>query len=79
MRLFEALFPGRFQVDWSTITSVGNCRTMAEVEQVVEIFRYRSKGDHSWLRMGLGFRASGRRLLNFAGTVLPQTGAGPLA
>lgn len=75
MPLLEKVFPDMFRIDWSAITNVGNCRTMAQVEQAVEVFRYRSKGDHSWLRMRLGFRVSGRRLLTFAAREFGATNA----
>ena len=66
IKLFELVLPGTFRIDWSAIDDAGRARSAAEVGHAVEIFRYRTRGDRSWLRMRLGFRVSGKRIFDFA-------------
>lgn len=67
MRLVSWVRPELFRIDHDVVTEVGRARSYAQAAHAVEVFRYRSKGQHSWIRNGLGVRASGRRLLEFAG------------
>ncbi len=66
MHFFSRLRPQLFRVDLDLVAEVGRARSVAEVRHAVEIYRYRSKGQHSWVRNGLGIRASGRCLLDLA-------------
>ncbi len=58
--------PDWFRIDASLIEEIGRARSVAEAAHAVEIFRYRSRGESSWIRNGLGLRASGRRMLGLA-------------
>lgn len=69
MAVVTHLWPEMFRIDLDLVEHVGRARTLAEVQHQVEMFRYRSKGDGSWLRGRLGVRASGRRVLAFVETV----------
>lgn len=66
MKLIELVLPGSFRIDWAVIDDAGSSRSPSEVGHAVEIFRYRTRGDRSWLRMRMGFRLSGKRILEFA-------------
>jgi hypothetical protein len=64
--LLNSLRPDVLRIDRSFVDDAGRCRSLKEVEHAVEIFRYRSRGDTTWIRNRLGFRASGRRILDLA-------------
>lgn len=64
--LLNVIQPDALRIDRAFVDDVGRCRSIKEVEHAVEIFRYRSRGDTSWIRNRLGFRASGRRVLDLA-------------
>lgn len=66
MRLLSVFRAEKFRIDLDLVAEVARARSVAEVRHAVEIFRYRSKGQQSWLRNGLGVRASGRRLIDLA-------------
>jgi hypothetical protein len=70
MALIVTFSPDTFTVDQALIEETARARTLAEVAHAVEVFRYRSKGEKSWIRNGLGVRASGRRIMELAKEVL---------
>lgn len=74
VRLIGLLIPDAFRLDRSFAEDAGRARSVREVEHAVEIFRYRSQGENSWIRNQLGFRASRRRVLELAAKLF----AGPL-
>jgi hypothetical protein len=61
--------PDCFRIDGALIEEIGRARSVAEAAHAVEIFRYRSRGENSWVRNSLGIRASGRRVLALAETL----------
>ena len=70
MAAVSHLWPELFRIDLDLVEHAGRSRTLDEVKCQVEMFHYRSKGDGSWLRGRLRVRASGRRVLAFAETIL---------
>lgn len=66
VRLIGLLVPDAFRLDRSFVEDAGRGRSLREVEHAIEIFRYRSQGEKSWVRNQLGFRASGRRVVELA-------------
>jgi hypothetical protein len=66
MRLFGLILTDAFRLDRSFVEDAGRSHSLREVEHAVEIFRYRSQGEKSWVRNQLGFRASGRRVVDLA-------------
>ncbi len=70
--LFGLIVPAAFRLDRSFVEDAGRSRSLREVEHAVEIFRYRSQGEKSWIRNQLGFRASGRRVVELAATLFAR-------
>jgi len=66
VKVARRLFPRAFHVDWALVEDAGRCRTFAAVEHAVDIFRYRTRGNKSVVRMRLGLRLSGTRVLKLA-------------
>lgn len=62
--------PEWFRIDESLAEELSRARSVAEAAHAVEMFRYRSRGESSWVRNGLGIRASGRQMLELAKELL---------
>jgi UDP-N-acetylmuramate-alanine ligase len=57
MALTAAFRPHAFTLDQALIEEVARARSVAEAALAVDVFRYRSRGEKSWVRNGLGVRA----------------------
>jgi hypothetical protein len=68
--VFSVGRPDLFRIDAALVEEMGRARTLAEAAHAVEIFRYRSRGENSWVRNSLGIRASGRQMLELARELL---------
>lgn len=64
--LLEWVVQDTFRLDWAVIDDVAQRRSFEEVAHAVDVYRYRTSGDRSFVRRRLGFRISGRRLLDLA-------------
>lgn len=71
--VFSVGRPDLFRIDAALVEELGRARTLAEAAHAVEIFRYRSRGEDSWVRNTLGIRASGRQMLDLAKELLAAT------
>lgn len=73
MALIHWFDPGAFQLDWSVIQEAAQATNHAEVETAVDSLHYRGRRELSFWRDFLGFRISGRRLLEIADDLMTRT------
>ncbi len=70
MALIHWLDPSVFQLDWAVIQEAAEATNHAEVETAVDLLHYRGRRDLSFWRDFLGFRISGKRLLQLADSLM---------
>ncbi|HTH48405.1 MAG TPA: hypothetical protein VMB21_12910 [Candidatus Limnocylindria bacterium] len=72
MALIHWLDPSAFQLDWSVIQEAGEATSHTEVETAVDLLHYRGRRELSFWRDFLGFRISGKRLLELADQLMAR-------
>ena len=73
MALIHWFDPAAFQLDWTVIQEAAMATNHTEVETAVDSLHYRGRRDLSFWRDFLGFRISGRRLLEVADSLMVRT------
>ncbi len=73
MALIHWFDPAAFQLDWSVIQEAAQATNRAEVEMAVDSLHYRGRRDLSFWRDFMGFRISGKRLLEVADSLMART------
>ena len=72
MALIHWFDPSTFQLDWSVIQEAALATNHTEVETAVDSLHYRGRRELSFWRDFLGFRISGRRLLEIADDLMTR-------